>query len=83
MTEAQRRNGVEFDAVQANRRLDFLIDNQGSVVLLHPLTVAAQDWVVNHIPEGATFFQEAVIIEHRYANDIVFGIHNDGLVVGR
>ena len=72
-------------ATKAQRRglpaPDFTIQNEGSIALLHPITGAAHDWVSNHIPEDAQRFGDAIVIEHRYVFDVLFGIDADGLVV--
>ncbi len=62
------------------RAADFLVDDQGTLVLLTPQTDAAREWVFQNLPTDAQRFGEAIVIEHRYADDILFGIHNDGLV---
>jgi hypothetical protein len=56
------------------RIVDFTVQNEGSIFLLHPHTQAAQDWVSEHIPADAQRFGSAVVIEHRYICDIVDGI---------
>jgi hypothetical protein len=61
------------------RIVDFTVQNEGSIFLLHPHTQAAQDWISEHIPPDAQRFGSAVVIEHRYICDIVDGIHVDGL----
>lgn len=61
---------------------DFTVSDQGSIVLLSIYTDAAKEWVAEHLPADATRWGNAVVIEHRYANDIVEGIEADGLTVG-
>lgn len=62
------------------RAADFIVQDEGTLVLLHPQTDAAREWVFQHLPSDAQRFGEAVVIEPRYVDDILFGIHNDGLV---
>jgi hypothetical protein len=62
---------------------DFTVQNEGSIFLLRPHTKAAQAWIEEHIPEDAQFFGNAVVVEHRYICDIIDGILNDGLAMGR
>lgn len=62
---------------------DFLVQDEGSIVLVRPVTQAAQTWVAAHIPEDATWFGGAVVVEHRYAFDVLSGIVADGLAVSR
>ena len=62
-------------------RHDFWLQNEGSIVLLHPLTDRAKEWIEEHIPEDAQSFGDAVVIEPRYVSDIVAGIRGDGLTI--
>lgn len=63
--------------------MDFYFANHGSIALLTPLTDAAQAWVDEHIrSEETQFFGAGVVIEPRYAGDILRGLQNDGLTVG-
>ena len=61
---------------------DFFFDDHGSVTVLTPLTVAAWDWVVEHIPDDAPTFGRGIVIEPRYVSAILEGIDLDGLEVG-
>jgi hypothetical protein len=61
--------------------MDVRIDFHGSINLVHALTAAAQDWVDEHLPEDATRFGDAVVVEPRYTRDIVEGMIDDGLAV--
>jgi len=60
---------------------DFTVQNEGSIVLLHPHTDAARSWVEEHIGEdnGYQPYWPSVVIEPRYVGDIVNGITADGL----
>lgn len=60
---------------------DFFVENHGSIVLLRPVTPAANEWVEQHIPDDAQYFGNAVVVEPRYIEGIVNGIQNDGLEV--
>ncbi len=61
--------------------MDFSVENHGSIILLRPLTEAAQDWVDEHIPDDAQTFGNAIAVEPRYIGPIVEVILNDGLSV--
>jgi len=61
--------------------MDFYVQNEGSIFLLHPLTTAARAWIAEHLPEDAQTFGRATVVEHRYISDIVAGIKADGLEV--
>jgi hypothetical protein len=62
-------------------QIDFEVSGGGSVYLLHPLTRAARDWVDEHLPEDATWWCGAVVVEHRYIGPIVGGAIAAGMVV--
>jgi hypothetical protein len=60
---------------------DFTVQDEGTLALLTPKTERAQAWVDNHIdPEHETWC-DAVVIEHRYAADIIAGAQAHGLTV--
>jgi len=63
--------------------VDISINNQGSIVLLEPLTDAGRAWVKEHIGEdnGYQLDWPTVLCDHRYAWPIVKGMWEDGLVV--
>lgn len=60
---------------------DFMLANHGSIVVLHPLTDAAREWVGEHIPEDAMSWGRGVVIEPRYWSAIEDGILGDGLTI--
>ena len=61
---------------------DFLIENHGSIFLLSPQTDAGRAWIDENITrEGFQPYWPTVVIEHRYVQELVEGIRNDGLVV--
>lgn len=60
---------------------DFKFHNHGSICILVAVSAAAQDWREEHLPEDAQTFGGGVVIEPRYADDILEGIMADGLTV--
>ena len=60
---------------------DFSFANHGSICIFTPLTPAAKTWVADHIPEDAQRWGRGIVIEPRYAGDILAGIMGDGLTV--
>lgn len=60
---------------------DFEVTGQGTVYLLQPKTVAAYEWIDEHIPIDAQRLGDAVAVEHRYLGEVVSGICEDGLEV--
>jgi len=61
---------------------DIAVQDEGSVVLFHPNTPAAREWLDEHVQEDAQWFGNALVVEHRYADELVRGITGDGLTVG-
>ena len=63
---------------------DFVITDHGTIVLLTPLTPAAEEWVDQHIGDDAQLWgSNSIVVEPRYIADIVEGIRNDGLGIAR
>ena len=60
---------------------DFSVENHLTIVMLRPLSDAARNWVEENLPEDRQTFGNAVVIEHRFAADILRGIVNDGLTL--
>jgi hypothetical protein len=61
--------------------IDFHLENHGTIFLLRPISDPAQAWVDERLPEDATWFCGAVVVEHRYIGAIVEGAIADGMVV--
>jgi len=66
----------------AASEVDFRGMQDGSLFLLWPISDDAVGWCAEHLPEDVQRFGGAVVIEHRYVEDILNGIDTDGLVVG-
>jgi hypothetical protein len=61
---------------------DVRLSFHGSIVLLSPETEAARDWIDAHIDtEAAQFWAGALVVEPRYLDPIVEGMHEDGLCI--
>jgi hypothetical protein len=58
---------------------DFHVVDDHSLFLLQPITAAAAGWITEHLPADAMMFGSAIVIEHRYVEDILDGITGDGL----
>ena len=62
---------------------DFTVTYQGSIVGLTPRTEQAKAWLdENTRAEGWQWLGHALWIDHRMAEAILEGIHNDGLNIG-
>ncbi len=62
-------------------RVDFEIQDEGTVFLLTPVSDLAVDWADHHLPQDSQHLGGSIVIEHRYIENIVAGIQNDGLTV--
>ena len=60
---------------------DFELDNQGSISLFRPLNSKAKDWLFETAPEGAQFFGDALVCEHRYVADLISVIQSEGMTI--
>lgn len=65
--------------------LDVTIRDEGSLILLEPATDAAREWFDEHIgaDNGYQPMWPTVVVESRYAGDILEGLIGDGLTIGR
>ena len=65
------------------RTLDLSIRNEGSIILFSPMSPAAHDWLHEHCPEDPDhqYFCGALVVEPRYASDLVRLARQDGLCV--
>ncbi len=61
---------------------DILVENHFSLILFRLLTPAASQWVDENVSDDAQFFGGALVVEPRYARDLIDGIVAAGLAVG-
>ena len=57
------------------------IENQGSLILFHPLTEEAENWLIDHVQEDAQWFCGALVVEPRYAEDLAEGLRDAGFLI--
>jgi hypothetical protein len=62
-------------------KADVCLTGNGTVYLLDWLTKQGKEWMREHLPEDALKMGDSVAVEHRYIDDIVQGMRDDGLVV--
>ena len=67
--------------MKANKTPDFTVENHFSIFLFRMNTPAAQAWVSDHVQSDAQFFGDALVVEHRYAQNIALAIIDSGLTV--
>ena len=61
-------------ALVSDEAFDFQINDQGTLVLVRPCTAAAKVWIDENVQKDAQAFCGAVVVEHRYARDLIEGI---------
>jgi hypothetical protein len=57
---------------------DFIIRNEGTILLFRPLTDAAREWLEENVQADAQWFRGALVVEHRYAGDLAVGLIQAG-----
>jgi len=60
---------------------DISVANHGSILIFTPTSDAGREWVSQHLPDDAMRWAGGIVVEPRYAQDIVDGAINDGLDV--
>lgn len=55
----------------SNLRLNLVIENHGSIVLLRPLTSAGRRWLEENTSEEAQWWGGALVVEPRYVEPLV------------
>lgn len=84
--------GAHFDAARftkavIDRRVrpapvdDVMVRNEGSIFLVEGRTEVARKWMRDHLPAEAQVFGRAVVVEHRYIEEIVTWMRESGLRV--
>jgi hypothetical protein len=70
-------------SISPNSRPDFNLRDEGSIVLLIPLSPSAQEFVEERIGSDNGFqpYWPTVVIERRYAQDIIEGVIAEGMVI--
>jgi hypothetical protein len=69
--------------VQAVRRIDFIVRDEGSIWLFTPLSPAALRFRSEKIQEDAQYFGDSLVVEHRYAYGLLIGLREHGLTAVR
>jgi hypothetical protein len=62
---------------------DVRVRNEGSIVMFTPVSDAAKTWFDENVHhEVWQWFGESLCVEWRYAEDLIEGLLNEGLIVG-
>lgn len=67
--------------MQDRREPDFELLNEGTVVMLFPVTDAAKDWVEEEVETEDNWMGEPLVIESGYIGPIIEGLVEDGLTI--
>ncbi len=64
------------------RKPDVRVENEGTIVLVRPLTTEARAWIDENVQtEPWQWFGGGLAVEPRYAHDLVEGMQADGLTL--
>lgn len=61
--------------------MDVRVRDEGSIILVEPITEAAENWITENVQADAQYVGRSLVVEHRYAADLISGMVNDGLEV--
>jgi hypothetical protein len=54
------------------------VQNEGTIVLLRPLDMEAEEWFDENLDPDRQSFGKAIVVEPRYVADILEGFKTDG-----
>jgi len=54
-----------------------------SVYLITPLTPECGDWLKDNVSEDAMYLGPSLAVEHRYVENLVLGLQEEGFKYGR
>jgi hypothetical protein len=57
---------------------DFRIQNHGSIFLFDPQNIGAEDHLRENVSKEALWFGGALVVEPRYARDLVAALQHEG-----
>lgn len=63
------------------KKPDVLIEPHGTIFLFRPESGAAKAWLDEHIAGDAQWFGGALVVEHRYAENLAAGMLESGLTL--
>lgn len=74
---------MRYDIHLASREhADYRIRDEGTIVILWPVSNAAVSWCDEHLPQDSTRWGSGYVIDCRYAGPILEGMAAEGLVGG-
>lgn len=60
---------------------DIRVQDEGTIVLLHPLTDRGREWINTQVQADAQYLGRALAVERRYVQDILEGMAAEGLEI--
>ena len=60
---------------------DLIIRDAGTLFLFCPLTPKAKAWIDEYVQDDATWYGDALVVEHRYAWGLAVGMNDAGLTI--
>jgi hypothetical protein len=63
------------------RSCDVLVQDEGTIVLVRPVSAAARDWITQNVDPDAFWFGGGLVVEHRYVAPLIEGMSAAGLVL--
>lgn len=60
---------------------DFIIQNEGTIVLFRPLTPEADAHIGDNVQDDAQWFGGALVVEHRFAHDLAQELIGHGFIL--
>jgi hypothetical protein len=60
---------------------DLIVRDAGTLFLFCPLTPRAKAWIGEHVQADATWYGDALVVEHRYAWGLAVGMNDAGLTI--
>lgn len=60
---------------------DVMVQCEGSIFLLTPISGEARSWLRDNVQPDAQWFGPALVVEHRYVEDLVEGLRCEGFNV--
>ena len=62
---------------------DFLVRDEGTIMLLTPQNDAAHDWLRDNVSDTTTHWGGSIVVEPRYLMPILEGARAEGFTIGQ
>jgi hypothetical protein len=78
------RGRVLLRAFRTSTSYDVLIQDEGTISLVRPLTRKARSWIARNVSKERSYqpYLPTLVVERRYLSDLTSGMATDGLAVG-